>query len=261
MLSIGCTLSSTENLVYSLAFPDIQDSPDQNILSLFVSANEFLDTCRQQKLSTLIHCVYGQSRSVTLCIAYLIHMGMNLEEAMTYVKNKHNAICVNPGFLSQLHLYAFRNQYSAEYSLLLSHHDQYGLHRGISEYECPLSNRRIKCKHCGNTLCMSSDIIMKRDSTTFISRYTDNFWKGFTNIRSFSTALSMNSNEFVYIFPPKWLNEMMSTFINENKSEFSIICPNCTSEVGLWRRNGLLVCDDFVAVDMFGLLKSNIRLP
>ncbi len=49
----------------------------------------------------------GISRSATVVCAYLIaHRYMEPEEAVTYVQSKRPMVCLNPGFILQLELYA-----------------------------------------------------------------------------------------------------------------------------------------------------------
>ena len=259
MVSIGCSLSSISNIPYSLFFTDIQDSPEENILPLFQLSNEFIVSCIQQKLSVLIHCVYGQSRSVSLCVAYLVHEGMSLEEALNLMMQVHPTTCINPGFLSQLHLFANRRIFPAEYSLLTS---QYNRHRGeTAKFQYKSSGRRIKCRNCGYTLCLTSEVVTRRDSLSVTRQFQDSFWKGYSPQHPEPKPLSFLSNEYVFISPPRWTDEMIVQLVAANEYQAPLVCPKCTSEVGIWRRKGLLVCDDCVAVDLFGLSHRSIRLP
>lgn len=54
----------------------------------------------------LVHCLYGQSRSVTILSSYIMHskqLGAN--QAIEYIRAKHHEIFVNDGFQRQLLVY------------------------------------------------------------------------------------------------------------------------------------------------------------
>eukprot|EP00039_Didymoeca_costata_P030901 m.32017 g.32017 ORF g.32017 m.32017 type:complete len:241 (+) comp8370_c0_seq4:156-878(+) len=53
----------------------------------------------------MVHCRAGASRSASVVIAYLVHLGMPLNQAFTFVRKKRE-ICPNEGFLGRLVLYA-----------------------------------------------------------------------------------------------------------------------------------------------------------
>lgn len=66
-----------------------------------------IDLARQEKKSVLIHCSQGQSRSVTVMIAYLINrFALSYEEAITYVKTKRFLAEPVPGLEHRLKAYA-----------------------------------------------------------------------------------------------------------------------------------------------------------
>ena len=58
--------------------------------------------------STLIHCVYGKSRSATLCISYLLWVDYckkqkcNFREILEYVQQKRSIVQPNDAFVDQL---------------------------------------------------------------------------------------------------------------------------------------------------------------
>lgn len=72
----------------------------------FRETNAFLDAFRGQIRSVLVHCVYGQSRSATICIVYMMkHHGMTVIEAYTHLQAARPCIFVNKGFMMQLLLF------------------------------------------------------------------------------------------------------------------------------------------------------------
>ena len=171
----------------------------------------------------------------------------------------HPTTSINPGFLSQLHLYANRRIYPAEYDLL---HFQYYRYRDeMSNSQHVPFGRKIKCKKCGYVLCLTSEVVTQRDSECILKKFLDSFWSGYSSQHSSAKTISKLSKDFVLISPCRWSDAMIIRSIAEDKCEAPLSCPQCVSEVGGWRRKGLLVCDDYVSVDLFGLLKANIRLP
>ena len=141
IVSIGCqlddaasatvgskTIIRTDGMQYNLLqYPEIKDLPDELICGVFEETNSFISeaisSSSSSSSSVLVHCVYGQSRSASIVLAYLIEHytpKLSLEEAFILLKAAKPDICVNPGFLSQLHLMYHRASFSAEYQLLSS---------------------------------------------------------------------------------------------------------------------------------------------
>ena len=51
----------------------------------------------------LVHCSAGKSRSVSIVAVYLMkYKGMNVNEALDFIKNKRNMINPNSGFVNAL---------------------------------------------------------------------------------------------------------------------------------------------------------------
>jgi len=74
-----------------------------------------MSDCLSQKDSViLVHCIYGQSRSCCVCIAYLMRCCMEknystskyiLNETFSEVLLKRPCMAINPGFIRQLQIY------------------------------------------------------------------------------------------------------------------------------------------------------------
>ena len=96
-----------EKIVY-LQFP-ISDSPKTAILAFFPQAIEFIDSAlSSEKQNVLVHCLGGRSRSVTIVTAYLMfRFNFKSDEALEYVKKKHENTFPNIGFIAQLKQFEF----------------------------------------------------------------------------------------------------------------------------------------------------------
>ena len=82
----------------------LPDSMTSNISRFFEQSNAFINNAMKP---VLIHCQEGQSRSVTLAIAYLIaKKGMTLKQAYKLCQEKRSTICPNNYFMYQLYCYA-----------------------------------------------------------------------------------------------------------------------------------------------------------
>jgi atypical dual specificity phosphatase len=87
----------------------VDDSPDnaEELASHFETAFEFISQgTKRDKGKVLVHCVWGRSRSATICIAYLMkERGLSLDAATRYVRSCRPCICPNMGFMEQLRIF------------------------------------------------------------------------------------------------------------------------------------------------------------
>lgn len=78
---------------------EVLDMPQQNLMTTFGSAIEFIIQARKKGGTVLVHCYAGISRSATIVIAYLMSdQGMSLPNAFKLVKGKRIVAFPNPGF-------------------------------------------------------------------------------------------------------------------------------------------------------------------
>lgn len=96
------------------SFPDkfiykripIADLPSTRIVPYFDEAFEFINECRAQGGCVLSHCYYGNSRSASFVIAYLIATEqMRYREALEYLHILRPDVHPNDGFERQLKAY------------------------------------------------------------------------------------------------------------------------------------------------------------
>jgi atypical dual specificity phosphatase len=86
----------------------IKDAPDEDLYSHFDSICDWIMERRQQDRYVLIHYQMGRSRSVTMCLAFLMRYGrFPLRKAKSIVKQciGHMSFNPNDGFLEQLQRY------------------------------------------------------------------------------------------------------------------------------------------------------------
>lgn len=85
---------------HRLALADVES---QDLALAFQKALEILRKVKSEGGKTLVHCHEGKSRSVSICIAYLMcENQMTLAESLAFVKSKRPASKPNVGFLKQL---------------------------------------------------------------------------------------------------------------------------------------------------------------
>lgn len=80
-----------------------RDAEDEDISTSFAAACEFLESSNELGRRVLVHSIAGQSRSVSVVLAYLIRVErMTLSNAFALLKSKHPDSLPNPGFWKQL---------------------------------------------------------------------------------------------------------------------------------------------------------------
>ncbi|GMI19558.1 hypothetical protein TrRE_jg10863 [Triparma retinervis] len=87
----------------------LEDNAKEDISMYFDSTTEFIDAVaalppREGSAvpAVLVHCHSGMSRSVTVCMAYLMGKGRSLIEAFEMVKSTRQQASPNAGFMEQL---------------------------------------------------------------------------------------------------------------------------------------------------------------
>ncbi|XP_073983499.1 dual specificity protein phosphatase 14-like isoform X2 [Rhodnius prolixus] len=82
---------------------NVMDSVESDLSSHFDIVADIIHKVEKEGGKTLVHCLAGVSRSVSLCIGYLIkHKKMTLSEAYHHVHSRRPCIRPNNGFFSQL---------------------------------------------------------------------------------------------------------------------------------------------------------------
>ncbi|QDZ25544.1 dual specificity phosphatase [Chloropicon primus] len=87
---------------YEYLLVSVYDKSTDNIEDEFVKSNAFIRSALDQGGAVFVHCYAGQSRSVTLVVAWLIETGFTLEEALAKVRKARPSARPNSGFMEQL---------------------------------------------------------------------------------------------------------------------------------------------------------------
>lgn len=81
----------------------VDDSCSNNLAQYFPQAIEFIEEASNTGCAVLVHCLAGISRSVTVCLAYLMHSRRStLDEAFDLVHKRNALIAPNFHFMGQL---------------------------------------------------------------------------------------------------------------------------------------------------------------
>ena len=81
----------------------LDDSPHAQLCAHFDACADKIESVRRAGGRTLVHCMAGASRSVTICIAYLMkHQSYTLRDAYHKVRLKRPIARPNVGFFRQL---------------------------------------------------------------------------------------------------------------------------------------------------------------
>ncbi|CAB3410032.1 unnamed protein product [Caenorhabditis bovis] len=81
----------------------VDDNSSHNLTKFFQDAFAFIKTAQDNQKGCLVHCLAGISRSVTICLAYLMHnRRVPLEIAYDWLQNKNASIAPNFHFMGQL---------------------------------------------------------------------------------------------------------------------------------------------------------------
>ena len=85
---------------------NIKDLENFDIINYFEEANEYINYCKLEGNTLLVHCKFGISRSASFIIAYLIkYSKLAVDDALKFVKEKRSKIKPNKGFINQLYEY------------------------------------------------------------------------------------------------------------------------------------------------------------
>lgn len=152
------------------------DTPDQNLTQYFPICNDFIHAARLQEKNVLIHCLAGMSRSVTVCVAYIMAVtNLSWPEALKVVRAGRHIANPNHGFQQQLQDFECyrieeeRHRLKERYpSRALVDSDREECYIALNNYEMMLQSKSIcegDCKrneNCPTGLCRIEQKAMLR---------------------------------------------------------------------------------------------------
>ena len=237
VLSIGCTIEAKDHF-YIRSFPNVLDQPEVNIFPFFQEWNDFILEAVQSGENILVHCVYGQSRSVSAVLCYImLSLNESLSSGYALIKSKRPCISINPGFICQLALMnALKripfsphtpktpsSSYTRDIDISI---------REIEDADCLLavqsecsnslvdSNEclNVCCRICATILCRTSDILLDDvDYESWLEKCSDPFWYGYRPIHSRHVSMgswslkSLVATELVVVAGVEWTLQQLDS--------------------------------------------------
>ena len=81
----------------------VEDTRAADISAHFDETGAFIRACEASGGRCVVHCAFGQSRSVTVAAAYMVtHRDMSLGAALEAIRSVRPCACPNPSFMTQL---------------------------------------------------------------------------------------------------------------------------------------------------------------
>jgi len=226
------------------------DMDNVDLLSHFTECIEFIDSARQAG-AVLVHCYFGQSRSATIVLAWLMHkMALTLDDALLLLMKHRPQIRPNPGFHEQLELFESMG------NVIDPHNEQYKLYRlntlARQIQAAQLSDARhvdaFSADPCGAQPSDKGDVLYKckkcrRPLFKSTSRLSHKVGRGEV---AFDWRSSLPSNgmsdqddgsesvceQSLFIEPVKWMGEDVLAL------EGKIACPKCHAKLGSFTWSG-----------------------
>lgn len=100
----------TENPGLRVKYIQASDVPREDLIKHFEDTNKFIRDSLAEERNILVHCYFGVSRSATIVIAYIMDKyRIGYEAALHRVKSRRRFVLPNPGFVTQLKLFAIMN--------------------------------------------------------------------------------------------------------------------------------------------------------
>ena len=301
IISLGCDIISTISeinpslnyqIVKCVSYPNLKDSPEILIIKILNLLNQTIHDAIINNMNVLVHCIYGQSRSITAILSYLISIynSLTLEYSIEKVSTIRNNVCINPGFLCQLFL-LFNHGMNNSYSKYLMQNDD-----NINDYVCymyTLDNHEFKkfisntidnnvdtfynqynqdnnnndnnnnngdinllrCNYCQNNIGLKDNSVIKLiDFKMFLLKYIDNFWKGYNHVEIINRLKSNTIYTLENISQDN--KKIVINGINNTNMIISgdeILCKKCNSCVGNFHESKLLLLNNYIICDLYVL--------
>ena len=288
VISLGCEMDESHT-ISRIAFPNILDTPETLIMDIFRLTNAILQFNYENGINTLVHCRYGQSRSVSVICSYLMsislkekHKKTNIVDIMDDIKKIRN-ICINPSFLCQLYHISHNGGISKSLLNMMAYINKKSLpkiiidnntYNKLDDDDIPWKKNltellstsydsetnatyKLLCKKCKTLLAYSpNDIIVDDlDYKTFVKDNVDDFWKGYIPLNQ---CKQYKPNfESILIAPQSKIIQDISAK-NAFTDSGDICCSKCSHKIGEYRHGDLSVCGNYINNVSFRLNKKEI---
>ncbi|XP_051242939.1 uncharacterized protein ZK757.2 [Dicentrarchus labrax] len=145
----------------------IDDSLWDDLLPWIPQALHFIDAAMSSGASVLVHCAAGISRSPALAVAYIMYsLGMDLDQAYRFVKDRRPSISPNFNFLGQLqHFQGTLSQKASGGDLLAQQLDN----------RLPFIGDSVNHNHIGHSMNYQADSVTS-GSVEVKQAHTENFY-------------------------------------------------------------------------------------
>ena len=152
---------------------------DELVLPHFDECIQFLNRFLTRQAAVLVHCVYGQSRSATICVAYVMATReKTLLEAYDIVQRARPCISINSGFLRHLDLFERMQKdpdwmgstpAHAELRTIMAQRQRVktGAADIVGTVQLARSSSSVCCRKCTYVLCTTSNQVQVKQRLVF----------------------------------------------------------------------------------------------
>ncbi|CAG8666385.1 4223_t:CDS:1, partial [Cetraspora pellucida] len=157
----------------------------ENLISDFASAFDFIDEARSAGRNILVHCQCGVSRSASLIIGYVMNANrMTLNQAYEFVKNRSPYICPNMSLVYQL----------VDFEKTLKLGKPNDVHNPLSDTTTKDKSENTKTRSHSRSSSIESDLLLKTHKrSNSIPRNTISSIPVYDNIPKTPTVISESS--------------------------------------------------------------------
>jgi hypothetical protein len=252
------------------------DVPEANLLQHLPRATKFMENAIQhtsggQQGAVYVHCVHGQSRSCTVCVAFLMRRQYSsvtsstklLSSCYDQVQQCRPAMAINPGFVRQLDMFGRMGcglLGSPMEKLSSRAYASFRSFRAKSQYQehCSASHKfpsvpsewpammdakpkLVSCSKCRKTVFCSFHVLDEWTEKSLLP--SSSYWadslggKEYQNQRATNPKVSpkFDWKSVIEIEPMDWmLAQMLDSKTGLLLERGKLSCPNCHGKIGFW---------------------------
>jgi dual specificity phosphatase 12 len=232
-------------------FVEAFDLPTEDLLTKLPDCVQYINEAVVSEESVLVHCSYGQSRSPTVVVAYLMwSKGESLRDTLNHCERVCRDIQPNPGFIHQLKMWeAMKCSLDVGYKLFRAYRlklwtkemRENGFTESLGLAEDPgvmkMDGRIYKCRKCRRGLFRDMNVLQhelgegqesfkwsKRDEVLTPPTSSASLHQTHTPLTTPSSSAECTS---LFIEPIEWMGPLI---IGSHSS--LITCPKCSAKLG-----------------------------